>query len=62
MIYVYCYPFECTEQITSKTLFAVALKDILYSFKEEKLPSKIQIVYVFVTVTKVVLIWTIWLP
>ena len=40
MIYVYLYPYECTEQITSKLLSVVALKDILYEFKEEKLPCK----------------------
>ena len=36
MIYLCNYPYECTEQIASKLMTIVALKDVLYAFKNNK--------------------------
>ncbi|KAG2391927.1 hypothetical protein C9374_013412 [Naegleria lovaniensis] len=42
-IYLYSYPFECCEQLASKILTIVALKDVLQAFNVPDLPSETQI-------------------
>ncbi|MEO6390451.1 MAG: DUF6049 family protein [Pyrinomonadaceae bacterium] len=39
VIYLVRYPFECSEQISSRLLALAALKDVLTAFKAEGLPS-----------------------
>nr|CAG4709005.1 unnamed protein product [Naegleria fowleri] len=39
-LYLYGYPFECCEQIASRVLSIVALKDILLAFNVPEVPSK----------------------
>lgn len=39
-IYLYSYPFECSEQISSRMLAAAALKDVLQAFKAPGMPTK----------------------
>lgn len=39
-IYLYSYPFECCEQLASKILSIVALKDVLQAFHVPNLPSE----------------------
>jgi uncharacterized protein YfaS (alpha-2-macroglobulin family) len=38
-IYLYTYPYECSEQIASRVLSVAALKDVLAAFKAKGLPS-----------------------
>ncbi|HNQ16351.1 MAG TPA: alpha-2-macroglobulin family protein, partial [Pyrinomonadaceae bacterium] len=40
LIYLQTYPFECTEQRSSRMLSTAALRDVLEAFKSEKLPPK----------------------
>ena len=39
VLYLVAYPFECTEQISSRVLAVAALRDVLTAFKAEGLPS-----------------------
>lgn len=39
VIYLYNYPFECTEQIASRVISVAALKDALAAFNSKELPS-----------------------
>ncbi|KAG2394211.1 hypothetical protein C9374_003975 [Naegleria lovaniensis] len=39
-LYLYNYPFDCTEQLSSRVLSIVALKDVLYAFKVKDMPSE----------------------
>ncbi len=39
-IYLQDYPFLCSEQLASRTLSALALKDVLVAFKAEGMPSE----------------------
>ncbi len=39
VIYLYNYPFECTEQIASRVISIAALKDVLAAFNSKELPS-----------------------
>ncbi len=39
-IYLYQYPFECSEQIASRMLSIAALEDVLSAFKADDMPSK----------------------
>lgn len=39
-IYLYAYPFECSEQVSSRMISAAALKDVLQAFEVPGLPSK----------------------
>ncbi|MBV9928539.1 MAG: hypothetical protein JOZ96_26220 [Acidobacteria bacterium] len=38
-IYLYNYPFDCSEQLASRVLSVVALKDVLAAFETKDLPS-----------------------
>lgn len=38
VLYVYAYPFECSEQIASRVMSIAALRDVLTAFKAEGLP------------------------
>ncbi len=42
-IYLQSYPFECTEQISSRVLSVAALRDVLQAFEAKDLPTKIEI-------------------
>ena len=42
-IYLVHYPFECTEQISSRMMSITALKDVLGAFKSKDLPSPDQL-------------------
>lgn len=42
-IYLYAYPFECSEQLSSRMISAAALKDVLGAFQVPGLPSKDQL-------------------
>jgi hypothetical protein len=42
-IYLQNYPFECTEQISSRILSVTALRDVLTAFNAKDLPTKTQI-------------------
>ena len=42
-IYLQSYPFECSEQISSRILSVVALRDVLTAFDAKDLPSKQEI-------------------
>jgi uncharacterized protein YfaS (alpha-2-macroglobulin family) len=42
-IYLQSYPFECSEQISSRILSVAALRDVLQAFKTKDLPTKEQI-------------------
>lgn len=42
-IYLQNYPFECSEQISSRMLSVAALRDILTAFKAKDMPTKEQI-------------------
>ena len=39
VIYLYNYPFECSEQIASRVISIAALKDVLAAFNTKELPS-----------------------
>ncbi len=39
-IYLVSYPFECSEQVSSRMLAAAAMKDVLEAFKAPGMPSK----------------------
>jgi uncharacterized protein YfaS (alpha-2-macroglobulin family) len=39
VLYLYAYPFECSEQLASRVLGIAALRDVLTAFKAEGLPS-----------------------
>lgn len=39
VIYLYNYPFECSEQIASRVISIAALKDVLAAFNSKELPS-----------------------
>lgn len=39
MIYLYNYPYECSEQISSRIIAIAALKDVLAAFETKDLPS-----------------------
>jgi alpha-2-macroglobulin len=39
VLYIYSYPYECSEQISSRVLAVAALKDVLSSFKAKGLPK-----------------------
>jgi uncharacterized protein YfaS (alpha-2-macroglobulin family) len=38
-IYIYRYPFECSEQLASRVISVAALKDVLAAFRVKDLPS-----------------------
>ena len=38
-LYVYSYPYECSEQVSSRVLSVAALRDVLSAFKAEGMPS-----------------------
>jgi len=42
-IYLQSYPFECSEQVSSRILSVAALRDVLQAFKASEMPSKEQI-------------------
>ncbi|HTK36880.1 MAG TPA: alpha-2-macroglobulin family protein, partial [Pyrinomonadaceae bacterium] len=42
-IYLYRYPFECSEQISSRMISIAALKDVLFAFKAKEMPSETEI-------------------
>ncbi len=42
-IYLQNYPFECSEQISSRMLSVAALRDVLTAFNAKDMPSKLQI-------------------
>jgi uncharacterized protein YfaS (alpha-2-macroglobulin family) len=44
VLYLVSYPFECSEQISSRVLGIAALKDVLTAFHAEGLPSKDEMV------------------
>jgi uncharacterized protein YfaS (alpha-2-macroglobulin family) len=39
LIYIYDYPFECSEQLASRVISVAALKDVLAAFRVKDLPS-----------------------
>ncbi|HEY0408464.1 MAG TPA: alpha-2-macroglobulin family protein, partial [Pyrinomonadaceae bacterium] len=39
VIYLFNYPYECSEQISSRIIAVAALKDVLAAFKTKELPS-----------------------
>jgi alpha-2-macroglobulin len=39
MLYLVAYPFECSEQLSSRVLAVAALRDVLTAFKAKDLPS-----------------------
>ncbi|HEY8560083.1 MAG TPA: alpha-2-macroglobulin family protein [Pyrinomonadaceae bacterium] len=39
-IYLYRYPYECSEQIASRMISIAALRDVLSAFKSKDMPSK----------------------
>ncbi|MBK8812589.1 MAG: Ig-like domain-containing protein [Acidobacteria bacterium] len=39
-IYLHAYPFECSEQVSSRMLSTAALRDVLAAFKADGLPPK----------------------
>ncbi|MBS1796997.1 MAG: Ig-like domain-containing protein [Acidobacteria bacterium] len=39
-IYLYRYPYECSEQISSRMISIAALRDVLTAFKSKDMPSK----------------------
>ncbi|EFC37630.1 ras GTPase domain-containing protein [Naegleria gruberi] len=39
-LYLYNYPYECSEQISSRLLSIISLKDILLAFNSQQIPSK----------------------
>ena len=40
VVYLFAYPFECSEQVASRVLSIAALRDVLSAFKAKGLPSK----------------------
>jgi len=42
-LYLYRYPFECTEQVSSRMMSVAALKDVLREFKSGEIPSQDEI-------------------
>jgi uncharacterized protein YfaS (alpha-2-macroglobulin family) len=42
-LYLYRYPFECTEQISSRMMSVAALKDVLKEFKSDEIPTQDEI-------------------
>ena len=43
LLYLVQYPYECVEQLASRMLGVVALRDVLYAFKAEGLPAPEQL-------------------
>src|SRR5205823_14189288 len=39
VLYLVAYPFECSEQLSSRVLAIAALKDVLTAFKAKEMPS-----------------------
>ena len=44
VIYLNTYPFECSEQLASRIISVVALKDVLAAFKSPELPPEKQLI------------------
>ncbi len=44
VLYLYKYPFECNEQLSSRVIAIAALRDVLSAFKAEGLPPKKELV------------------
>ena len=42
-LYLQSYPFECSEQVSSRILSVAALRDVLEAFKSKDMPSKSEI-------------------
>jgi uncharacterized protein YfaS (alpha-2-macroglobulin family) len=42
-IYLQSYPFECSEQVSSRILSVAALRDVLHAFNAKDLPTKAEI-------------------
>jgi alpha-2-macroglobulin len=42
-IYLYRYPFECSEQVASRMISIAALRDVLTAFKAKEMPSEAEI-------------------
>ncbi len=42
-IYLYRYPYECSEQISSRMISIAALKDVLQAFKAKDMPTEAEI-------------------
>ncbi|HEX2639663.1 MAG TPA: alpha-2-macroglobulin family protein, partial [Pyrinomonadaceae bacterium] len=42
-IYLYRYPFECSEQVSSRMISIAALRDVLSAFKAKEMPSEAEI-------------------
>jgi uncharacterized protein YfaS (alpha-2-macroglobulin family) len=42
-IFLYRYPFECSEQVASRMISVAALKDVLTAFKAKEMPSEAEI-------------------
>ncbi len=42
-IYLYSYPFNCTEQVASRMISIAALRDVLAAFKAKEMPSAAEI-------------------
>ncbi|HKX83467.1 MAG TPA: alpha-2-macroglobulin family protein, partial [Pyrinomonadaceae bacterium] len=42
-IYLYRYPYECSEQISSRMISIAALKDVLMAFKAKEMPTEAEI-------------------
>ena len=42
-ISLYRYPFECSEQVSSRMISIAALKDVLFAFKAKEMPSETEI-------------------
>ncbi|KAL9643678.1 hypothetical protein ABK040_016130 [Willaertia magna] len=42
-LYLYNYPYDCSEQLTSKLISTVSLKDVLQAFNVKGIPSSVEI-------------------
>ncbi len=42
-IYLYRYPYECSEQISSRMISIAALRDVLQAFKSKDMPTKAEL-------------------
>jgi hypothetical protein len=42
-IYLYRYPYECTEQVSSRMISIAALKDVLTAFKAKEMPKEAEL-------------------
>jgi alpha-2-macroglobulin len=42
-IYLYRYPFECTEQVASRMISVAALRDVLREFKSSEIPTQAEL-------------------